>query len=53
MRRAWRACQAVWRLLCDMSGETALARRSAACACAKDPIKAAWQETYGGIHRCC
>lgn len=44
----------VWHALRELSGEVALERRMQQdCHCQKDAIKEAWEERFGGIHRCC
>ncbi|MEB3221122.1 MAG: hypothetical protein VKS61_03495 [Candidatus Sericytochromatia bacterium] len=41
-------------VLRDLSGETALRHRLArGCGCDAAGVKAAWEETHGGVHRCC
>jgi len=45
---------AIWQALRELSGEAALERRlQRSCHCQKDAIKEAWEERFGGIHRCC
>jgi hypothetical protein len=44
----------LWQALREFSGEAALERRlQHSCHCQKDAIKEAWEERFGGIHRCC
>jgi hypothetical protein len=49
-----------WAFLRELSVEAALERRMKACRCgpgagkaARDPVKAAWEEAFAGLHRCC
>jgi hypothetical protein len=38
----------------DLSGETALqARMARGCGCEREAVRAAWEDTHGGVHRCC
>lgn len=45
---------ALWQALRELSGEAALERRlQHSCSCHNDAIKEAWEERFGGVHRCC
>ena len=43
-----------WGILRDLSGETALeARLARGCGCRSEAVRAAWEDSHGGVHRCC
>ncbi|MEB3195676.1 MAG: hypothetical protein VKP62_00585 [Candidatus Sericytochromatia bacterium] len=52
MGALWRRA---WRLLQDLSGETALRQRLARadCGCRPAGVRAVWEAQFGGVHRCC
>jgi hypothetical protein len=53
-RRLGRLAALLLAALRDLSGETALqARLARGCTCGPEAVRAAWEETHGGVHRCC